>query len=83
MDFLEDKDNESLYEIRQLCSLVAHRKNGSLRFVLKNPNLNIDSFKDNKEKILRTKPIFTSTYFDGNKNIEFDIVAMEETYGNI
>ena len=77
MDFLEDNNNESLYEIRQLCSLVVHRKNGSLRFVLKNPNLNIDSFKKIK-KILRTKPIFTSTYFDGNKNIEFDIVAMEK-----
>ena len=83
MDFLEDNNNESLYEIRQLCSLVVHRKNGSLRFVLKNPNLNIDSFKENKEKIARTKPVFASSYFDGNKNIEFDIVAMEEVYGNV
>ena len=83
IDFLEDSENENLYEIRQLCSLIIHRKNGSLRFVLHKPNLSVDSYKDNKEKIMCIKPMFTSSYFDGNKNIEFDIVAMEESNDNI
>ena len=77
-DFLNDNDSENIYAIRQICSLAVHRKDGSIRFVLYNPKIKIDSFAEYKEKIAKAKPIYESSIFDGKTDIRFDAVIVED-----
>ena len=67
---------ENIDLIKNLISLVIHKKDGSLRFVLKEDKLNKSTYENYKKEILDCAPIYSGHVNTQDNYLYFDVVSL-------